>query len=220
MKKMISNIGKFEIITLILVLISFGISFYYYNQMPDRMVTHWGFNGEPNGYSSRAFGLFLVPVMLVIFAVIFFFIPRIDPMRKNVEGFKNYFRGFVILLLLIMMFVQMQMILWNIGIEINPNIYMPLLFGLMFIYLGFMLGKTKMNWFIGIRTPWTLSSEKVWDKTHKIGSKLFMISGVISMVGVLFPKYSIFFLIVPIIISSVYLMIYSYIEYKKEKQKK
>jgi len=73
-----------------------------------------------------------------------------------------------------------------------------------------------MNWFIGIRTPWTLSSEKVWDKTHKIGGRLFKIAGIIAIGGILFQNYAIFFIIVPILLAAIYSVVFSYIEYQKE----
>jgi uncharacterized membrane protein len=76
--------------------------------------------------------------------------------------------------------------------------------------------KTKRNWFIGIRTPWTISSDIVWDKTHKIGGKLFKISGIIALVGIASGKYAIFFIIIPLIFTALYTIIYSYLEYTKE----
>jgi uncharacterized membrane protein len=78
--------------------------------------------------------------------------------------------------------------------------------------------KAKKNWFVGIRTPWTLSSENVWEKTHKIGAKLFKAAGITALLGVLAPAYSFFFILGPILAASLYLVLYSYLEYRKEKK--
>jgi uncharacterized membrane protein len=87
----------------------------------------------------------------------------------------------------------------------------------LFYYLGILVENAKQNWFIGIRTPWTLSSEKVWNKTHKIGGKLFKVAGLIAFAGILFQDYAIYFVLVPVILIAVYLVIYSYFEYQKSK---
>lgn len=74
----------------------------------------------------------------------------------------------------------------------------------------------SQNWFIGIRTPWTLSSERVWDKTHKIGAKLFKVSDLIAFLGLIAPDYGLFFVFVPVILAAAYLIVYSYFEYQKQ----
>lgn len=88
--------------------------------------------------------------------------------------------------------------------------------GLLFIYIGWMLRKAKRNFFIGIRTPWTLSSDKVWDKTHQLGSILFMISGVLALIGSLFGSNAIWFVMVPLLGSTMFLVVYSYMLYQRE----
>jgi len=107
-------------------------------------------------------------------------------------------------------------ILWNFGIETSPNIIIPTGIGLLFFYVGILLENAKRNWFIGIRTPWTLSSENVWNKTHKIGGKLFKIVGLIIILGVFFQKYVLFFILAPSLLTAGYLVVYSYYEYQKE----
>ena len=89
-----------------------------------------------------------------------------------------------------------------------------------FIFIGFILRKVKRNFFIGIRTPWTLSSDVVWDKTHKLGSKLIIHSGIITLIGIFFQNYMLWFILTPIIVSAIILLIYSYLEFRKEEKKK
>ena len=88
--------------------------------------------------------------------------------------------------------------------------------GFLFFYCGILIKNAKRNWFIGIKTPWTLSSDKVWDKTHKLGGKLFKIMGVISFLGIIFPNYFVWLLLVPILAITLFILFYSYFEYQKE----
>jgi len=158
----------------------------------------------------------LVPITLVPLALLFMAIPRIDPLKENIEKFRRYYDGFVILFMIFMVCVYLQMILWNIGIKIGPNVTLPIGTGLLFIGAGILCENAKRNWFIGIRTPWTLSSERVWDKTHKLGGKLFKIAGVIAMVGIFFQSYAVFFVLIPVLLVAAYTIVYSYFEYQKE----
>jgi len=195
---------KNEITILVIILFSFILSFYFYPQMPEEIVSHWNAQGQVDGYISKFLGLFLMPFILIGLALLFNVIPRIDPLKKNIEKFRRYYDGFIILFLLFMLSIHLHGILWNIGIEINPFVILPIGFGLLFFCIGILCENTKRNWSIGIRTPWTLSSDVVWDKTHKIGGKLFKIAGVIALVGVFFQSHVLFFILIPVISVTAY----------------
>jgi uncharacterized membrane protein len=210
------SVRKSEILIVGIALLSFAIGVYYYPQVPEEMASHWNARGQVDDYLSRFWGVFLIPITLIGLALLFMAIPRIDPLRENIEKFRKYYDGFVILFMIFMIFVYFQTILWNIGIKISPNAYLPVAAGLLFIGAGILCENTRRNWFIGIRTPWTLSSDKVWDRTHRMGGKLFKIAGVIVMVGIFFQSYAIFFVLVPVILVAIYTVVYSYFEYRKE----
>ena len=202
----------------IIVLALFVISTIVYPSLPSRLITHWGASGEANGYSSKLFGLFFLPIITFVLLVLFFFIPRIDPLKKNIEKFKGYYALFVLLFVLYMGFIHIISILLNYGMKINIMFFILPAMGLLFFFMGFLLEKTKRNFFIGIRTPWTLSSDKVWGQTHKLGGKLFKICGVIAILGLFFTKYAIWFILVPILASVIVLVIYSYVKYTQIKK--
>ncbi|MDP2776733.1 MAG: SdpI family protein, partial [Anaerolineales bacterium] len=107
---------------------------------------------------------------------------------------------------------------WNLGYQdFKMSAAMLPYLGVLFIFTGYMLRQAKRNWFIGIRTPWTLSSDSVWDKTHQLGSLLFMLSGAFAFAGGFFGGRTAFWLIfVPLIGSSLFLVVYSYILYRSE----
>ena len=207
---------KSETTILGIILLSFIIGIYFYPQMPEKMASHWNAQGRVDGYMSKFWGLFLIPFVLVGLTLLFLAIPKIDPLKANIEKFRKYYDGFIILFFIFMLSIHFQVILWNLGIKINPNAIFPVGIGILFFYISILCENAKRNWFVGIRTPWTLSNEKVWEKTHKIGGKLFKVAGVIAFVGIFFQSYALFFVLVPVISVAIYTIIYSYFEYQKE----
>jgi len=199
-----------------LVFLSFILSIYFYQQVPEQMATHWNSQGEVDGYMSKLWGLFFMPLVITGLVIMFLAIPKIDPRKENIAKFRKYYDGFIVILVLFMVAVHLQTVLWNIGIRINPNAMLPLGIGLLFYYMGILTENAERNWFIGIRTPWTLSSEKVWKRTNRLGGKLFRIAGIAAVFGAFFPEFAIYFILVPVIAVAGFSVIYSYTEYQKE----
>jgi uncharacterized membrane protein len=199
-----------------LILFSFIISIYFYPHVPETMATHWNFRGEVNGYMSKLWGLFFMPVLITGLAVLFLAIPRIDPKKENIAKFRKYYDGFVILLIFFMLAVHLQVLLWNTGIRISPNAVLPVGIGLLFYYIGVLMENAERNWFIGIRTPWTLSSDRVWRKTNRLGGMLFRIAGIAAMLGAFFPDLAFIFILGPALFIAGFTAVYSYLEYQKE----
>jgi uncharacterized membrane protein len=210
------TIRKSEIAVVGIILLDIVLGICFYPQMPEKMASHWNIRGEVDGYISKFWGLFLTPLISAGLALLFLAIPRIDPLKANIEKFRKYYDGFIILFFVFLFSIDLQVILWNLGVEISPNVMLPIGIGILFFYLGILSEHSKRNWSIGIRTAWTLSSEQVWDKTNKVGGKLLKIAGVITSVGVFFQKYMLFFIIIPVVVAAIYAIIYSYIEYQRE----
>jgi uncharacterized membrane protein len=198
------------------LLITFIVTLVAYPSVPDRVVSHWNAAGEADGFMPKLWGLGLIPLIMTGIIALLFVLPRIDPYKKNYEKFWNYYEGLILLFVLFMLAIQVQIILWSSGYQVSPNLTFPFLIGTLFIYIGFLLGHAEQNWFVGIRTPWTLSSETVWKKTHELGGRLFKIAGVIAFAGVLAGGYAIWFILVPALAVSVVTVLYSYFEYQKE----
>jgi uncharacterized membrane protein len=198
------------------IIITFALTIAIYPTVPDRVVSHWNAAGQADGHMSKFWGLLLIPLIMTGFVALLAVLPRIDPHKKNYEKFRDYYEGFILLFVLFLLAIQVQIILWSTGYQISPNLTFPLLIGMLFIYIGFLLGHAEQNWFVGIRTPWTLSSKTVWKKTHELGGTLFKIAGVVSCAGIFAGAYAIWFILVPVLVVAVYTVAYSYIEFQKE----
>jgi uncharacterized membrane protein len=210
---------KSTVIVLAIILISFIIAIYLYPQMPDKIASHWNAKGDADGYMPKFWGLFLMPLISVGLFLLFLLIPKIDPLKKNIEKFRKYFDNFIVLIFIFLFYIYLLTIFWNLDFRFNMTVMMIPALAVLFYYVGILTENAKRNWFIGIRTPWTLSNNIVWDKTHKLGGKLFKIAGIIALFGVLFHKYALLFVLVPVILVALYTIVYSYFEYQKQIKK-
>ncbi|MDX9739216.1 MAG: SdpI family protein [Candidatus Dojkabacteria bacterium] len=207
---------KHFILPTILIVISILISTYFFPLLPESMASHWNASGVVDGYSSRLLNVILFPALQLFLLLLLIFLPKLDPKGENIKKFENKFYIFINALLLFFIILQLQVFLWNIDIQISMNSIMPILMGGLFLVMAYLIKNAKQNYTIGIRTPWTLHSEKVWNKTHKLGAKLFAISGLLSIISVVIPSYSYLVVIVTVLLSTLFLAIYSYLEYRKE----
>ncbi|MGA2122122.1 MAG: SdpI family protein [Methanoregula sp.] len=187
-----------------------------YPMMPDVVASHWNTVGDVNGTLPKFWGLILIPLLMCVFCALLAVLPRIDPLRDNYRKFQDYYDGFILVFAAFLFFVQLEIILWGLGIRLSPNLTMPVMIGILFIYIGFLLEHAEPNWFVGIRTPWTLSSDSVWRKTHTVGAKLFKLAGVVSMIGTLAGMYAWVFILIPAVAVACYSIVYSYVEFRKE----
>jgi len=189
-----------------------------WNQLPDQMASHWDINDQVNGYMSRSWGVFMMPLITLGMFVLFLVVPNIDPLKANISEFRESFNLFIVFIVGFMVYIHVLTLRWNLGYT-NLGIGKAMLpaMGVLFIVIGSLLRKAKRNWFIGIRTPWTLSSDTVWNKTHQLGAVLFMASGVLVLIGGFFGGMTAFwFLFVPLIGSTIFLLVYSYMLYQRE----
>lgn len=205
-----------EWIVLAIVLVSFAAGFALRDRMVDPMASHWNVRNEVDGYMPRFWGLFFAPAVLLALFLMFLVIPRIDPLRRNIEMFRRFFESFIIVLFLFLLYLYALTLAWNLGYRFVMVQLLAPGFAALFYLTGVMLERTKRNWFVGIRTPWTLSSDRVWDRTHRRGGRLFKIAGALSLGGMIVPSAALFFILAPILLAAADLVVYSYREYRAE----
>ncbi len=207
---------KTEIIPIVLIVISIVTSFYFYANFPDQVPTHWNFAGEIDDYSSKEFGAFGLVTIIVGLYVMFLLLPYLDPRKQNYQKFiKTYhiFKGAIIAFMVLIYFYSG---LAGLGYPVSIGVVVPATVGLLFIIMGNYMAKIKTNWFIGIRTPWTLSNEEVWNKTHRVGGKVFIALGLIMISGIFFPAQIYWKIFIISIFGGVFgTIVYSYLIYRK-----
>ena len=199
-------------------ILTFAVTLLAYPHMPDPVPSHWNAAGTVDGELPKFWGLVIVPTLMIGLTALFAVLPRIDPLRKNYLKFQSWYEGFILALVVFFFIIQLQIILWGMGTQVSPNLTMPVMIGILFICIGFLTEHTEPNWFVGIRTPWTLSSEQVWKKTHARGGTLFKLAGMVSMIGAIAGVDAWLFIIVPALAVAAYTVVYSYVEFERERK--
>ena len=205
------------IVVTILIIASALAGLLLWNQLPESMASHWGVDDLVNGYTPRLWGVLLMPLLSAGMLVLFLVIPAIDPLKANIQKFRENFNAFLVMITIFLVYVHGLSLAWNLGYTgfKMSHALLPAM-GLLFVFVGLLIGKAKRNFFIGIRTPWTLSSEKVWDETHRVGGKLFSAAGALTLLGIFVPDYADWFLVLPLIGATAFSVVYSYVLYQRE----
>jgi uncharacterized membrane protein len=166
---------------------------------------------------SSFWGAFLVPLMTLGLFLLFLAIPSIDPLKANIAAFRETYNIFILLFILYMAYIHALTLAWNMGYD-NFDMGMAIMpaVAILFIVIGMMIGKAKRNFFIGIRTPWTLSSDTVWAKTHQLGGKMFIGAGILTFFTIPMGENGTWVFMALILIAALVPIIYSYVLWKRE----
>ena len=205
------------IITSVVILIPVIIGLFLWNKLPDRVVTHWNGNGEPDGWSSKGFAVFGLPLILLAAHWIAIFLTTHDP-RNKYQNSKVF--GLIIWLMPIVSlgFCDTTYAV-TLGYEVNINMIVCAFLGILFILIGNYLPKCKQNYTIGIKVVWALDDEENWNKTHRLAGKLWVIGGLVVLVTAFIAiEYFFYVLLAMSVIMVLVPILYSYIYYKKNNQ--
>lgn len=186
--------------------------------VPDRIPIHWNAAGEVDGYGGRFVGLLLVPLISVAIYLLLRLLPRIDPARANYESFAGTY-----LLIRVVLLVYLAVVYLVVNLAVGDETSVPvgqLILGLvavMYIVLGAVMGKIRPNWFVGIRTPWTLSSKLSWTRTHRLGGWVFIGCGLTTMIAAIFAGHlAVYLMLGVLLVGVVGLVVYSYVVWRND----
>lgn len=214
--KKISNVLKKDWVILILIVIGFVIGIYFYPSLPSRVPIHWNSQGQIDGYGSKLFGALGIPLMNLGMYLLFIVLPYIDPKRKNYENFQSTYQYLKYLLIIFFLGLEVITLLIATGVVDNTPLLIQVLVSLLFILLGNVMGRFKHNYFVGIKTPWTLANEQVWRKTHRMAGPIWVIGGILNILlaitGMTFNGMAFIIIIITIVLVPT---VYSYISYQK-----
>lgn len=214
-----------NLLPLLIIAVIFAIAFYaeplVKTNSNGEMIMHWNFAGKPDGYMSKSVGIYLVPMLTLIIYLGLLVIPKVEIYQENLKEFEQQFWGFKVILVFVMGVIYVASLIPNLGFwgNFDPVMVIVPSVALLFFYVGYMLNFTKRNYFIGVRTPWTLADEKIWAKTNKLASKLFWICGVLALVGLVTSgDLRLWLVVLPAIVAAIFAYLYSLFEYLKTKK--
>jgi uncharacterized membrane protein len=177
------NVKPLLIANAILIAAMLGVTLWVWPTIADdaQLPLHWNLEGEPDRFGSKIEGLLAMPAMSAVLTAIFLVLPYVDPRRKNLQQSAKLWNAAAIGTVLLLTILHVFLVLSAIGQPVDiKSVLLPGTAGL-FILLGNYLGKSRSNWFAGIRTPWTMSSEYSWEKTHRWAGRLFVLSGLVTL---------------------------------------
>jgi uncharacterized membrane protein len=188
-----------------------------YSRLPDRVPVHWNLAGEPDRYGSPWELLFLMPVMMLAIWGLLRVLPKIDPLRHNYARFAPTYETLIDAILGLFLVVHIAILLGAAGAPATTELFVRAAIGVMFIVMGNIMPRTRQNWFVGVRTPWTLANPRVWEKTHRLAGYGFVALGVLLLLTIPFaPQIGIPVFVAGVVIVALGSVVYSYLVWRQE----
>lgn len=200
----------------IILLIPFLVSAYFWNQLPDVVPTHFNLQGEADDWGPKWVVAFLIPIISLFIYLMILLLPLIDP-KKKISNSQKPVTAIRIFISIFMTAVYGFVMASALGVQVNFASYVIAGVGLLILIIGNYMNSLKPNYFIGVRTPWTLESPEVWKKTHRLTSKFWVAGGLGMMAMAFFPSIinSAFTIIILVSILAAIPIIYSFMVFKK-----
>ncbi|MFZ5608355.1 MAG: SdpI family protein [Pseudomonadota bacterium] len=205
---------KLLVISLVIVAAMTALSVYAWLALPldAQLPIHWNIDGVPDRYAGKALALSLLPANALLIALVFALIPKLEPRRAHLLMSSKAYGAFWLAMIGLFAVLHVGLVLLALGPGFKLTPLFGLGLGILFMVMGNFLGKVRSNFFFGIRTPWTLSSDHVWDRTHRMGGLAFFLLGAILLASALLLRPSVFFwvLITGVLAVTLFVVVYSY----------
>ncbi len=205
-----------DFICLLAIVLHFAIVAVFYGDLPDPVPTHWNAEGVADGYTAKPWGAWLLPMITLGVFALFKVIPWMSPHGFRMESFLNVVNIMKLTFVLFMLVIGVSVVLAARGAPFDPgDVVLPGV-GVLLVVLGNYMGKLRKNFFIGIRTPWTLASDEVWVRTHRLGGQIFVLLGLVMMLSGLTGWPPLGPVLIAIIVAAALIpVIYSFVIYKR-----
>lgn len=170
---------KYWLPGLIMIAIAFGATAVLYPSLPDPMPSHWNAGGEVDDYMALPWGALILPLMMFGMWLLFLALPAISPKGFRMSRFMGVYATIINTILAFQLLITGVVLAAGMGYPVDMNRVVPIGVGVLFVVIGNYLGKTTRNFFLGVRTPWTLASDEVWRRTHRLAGWMFVLAGII-----------------------------------------
>lgn len=178
-------VGELPLLVVLLADLAFGV--WALPRLPERVPTHWDLAGKADGFGPAWQNALLMPALAIGLWALLLLLPLADPLRRNYPRFLVTLKLFRWLVPLMVAAFQVLVALGCLGVSSDPGQGVRAVLAVVFVVLGNSMGKLRHNWFIGIRTPWTLASEEVWTRTHRLAAPIWVAGGLVQLVGAFVP---------------------------------
>lgn len=184
-----------------------------YPQLPARIPMHWNLQGRVDGYGPKTWGVFIMPATMAGLLVLFAVLPSLSPRPFSIDEFRATYGYIVVVILAMMAYIQAAMLFAIARGGVDLMQLMTVGIFVAFALMGNVMGKIRRNFFMGVRVPWTLASERVWNETHRLTAWLMVAAGLVGAGVALagFP-WAAFGLLVPALLVPV---VFSLVRYKQ-----
>jgi len=207
------KVSRLNWISGVVVIISVLLALYFYGRLPDPVPSHWNMAGEIDGWLPKPWGVWLFPLMNAGLFILFMLLPVISPKGFRLDNARRAYDIVVFVLITFLAVVQVMVYFGAMGRGPGVDFAVPLMTGILFVILGNYLGKFPKNFFVGIRTPWTLASDEVWNRTHRLGGWCFMLAGLLIAATAFTPSTGI--MVAAIVLAAGAPILYSLYLYRK-----
>jgi len=213
------NFSTMLMVSGVTIILMFILSGWAWIQLPAdiSIPTHWNIQGEIDRYGGKIEGLLLMPFITLGVMILLNVIPYMDPNGDNILRSRQAYQAVWLMLLLLMLVIHISTVLNLFGYNINITMVVFMMIGVMLTVTGNYLGKIRYNYLFGIRTPWTLASELSWNKTHRFGGKLFILTGLATVIGAFFSTIiAVAIMLAGLMLSLIIIFAYSYMIWRQD----
>lgn len=214
------NVRPLLIVNAIVIAAMLGLSFWVWPSIADnaQLPVHWNLDGEPDRFGSKLEALLAMPLVAAVLTVLFVVLPYFDPRRKNLERSAKLWNAAAIGVVLMIAGLHVFLVLGATDQVSDIKSFLVVGLSALFIVLGNYLGKSRPNWFAGVRTPWTMSSDYSWEKTHRWAGRLFVLTGVVTLVAwfATDPKTAAWVMIASMVATAMISVVLSYVFWKND----
>jgi uncharacterized membrane protein len=184
---------------------------------PESLPVHFDLSGNVDRMGSKLEGLFAIPTTAVVLYLVLRFLPRLDPARENYNSFAGAYAVVRLAVLVMLALVDLAILLPVAGVPVDQAAAIRVFVGGLLVVLGAAMGKIRPNWFVGIRTPWTLASKESWVRTHRVGGWVFILSGLAFMASLPLPHEPALVVSFGILVLGlVWIVVYSYLVWRRD----
>lgn len=201
----------------LLILLAFAATALVWSRLPAQVPVHWNLQGEVDRYGSRAEGALLLPALMLAVWGLMRVLPRVDPRRANYARMQGTYEFVITATLGAMLVIHLAVLAVSLGHRVPIDTVIPLVVGAMLMAMGNVLPRAKPNWWFGIRTPWTLSCERVWVRTHRVAGYSLAVAGLALVVAAFATApWARIMIVAAVAVGALVPVVYSYLAWRQE----